>query len=187
MHTLNNQHECGPSEYTLKMLQPCHKGTLMNIWENFFQNPQHAFLRKGSKAVCPMSHICGMLKKPVITWNLGHRQKFVGHFSPDSSTFRYLERSRWWGRGGIWRRKWECLKAGESNGKLPLRTCLECNVPEPYRSPDWALVPAKLAHGLNATKLHHLWILISEQSPQEPNPLYRLGRIPKQMATPSEQ
>ena len=24
------------------------------------KNPQHAFLRKGSKAVCPMSHICGM-------------------------------------------------------------------------------------------------------------------------------
>ena len=24
------------------------------------KNPQHAFLRKGSKAVFPMSHICGM-------------------------------------------------------------------------------------------------------------------------------
>ena len=24
------------------------------------KNPQHAFLRKGSKAVCPMSHICGI-------------------------------------------------------------------------------------------------------------------------------
>ena len=24
------------------------------------KNPQHAFLRKGSKAVCTMSHICGM-------------------------------------------------------------------------------------------------------------------------------
>ena len=24
------------------------------------KNPQQAFLRKGSKAVCPMSHICGM-------------------------------------------------------------------------------------------------------------------------------
>jgi hypothetical protein len=32
---------------------------------------------------------------------------------------------------------------GESNGKLPLRTFPECSVPEPYRSPDWALVPAK--------------------------------------------
>jgi hypothetical protein len=46
---------------------------------------------------------------------------------------------------GIWRRSWERLKAGESNGKLALRTCLERSVPEPYRSPDWALVPAKLA------------------------------------------
>jgi len=31
----------------------------------------------------------------------------------------------------------------ESNGKLPLRTFPGCSVPEPYRSPDWALVPAK--------------------------------------------
>jgi hypothetical protein len=38
------------------------------------KNLQHAFLRKGSKAVCPMSQICGMLKNPVITWKLGHRQ-----------------------------------------------------------------------------------------------------------------
>jgi hypothetical protein len=30
------------------------------------KNPQHAFLRRGSKAVCPMSQICGMLKNPVI-------------------------------------------------------------------------------------------------------------------------
>jgi hypothetical protein len=42
-----------------------------------------------------------------------------------------------------WRRKWELLNAGESNGKLPLRTCQECSVSEPYRSPDWALVPSK--------------------------------------------
>ena len=32
---------------------------------------------------------------------------------------------------------------GESNGKLPLRTCPGCSVPEPYRSSDWALVPAQ--------------------------------------------
>jgi hypothetical protein len=38
------------------------------------KNSQHAFLRKGSKAVCPMSQICGMSKNPVITWKLGHRQ-----------------------------------------------------------------------------------------------------------------
>jgi hypothetical protein len=28
------------------------------------KNPQHAFLRKGSKAVGPMSQICGTLKNP---------------------------------------------------------------------------------------------------------------------------
>ena len=41
-----------------------------------------------------------------------------------------------------WRRKWERLKAGESNGKLPPRTCPGYSVPEPHRSHDWALVPA---------------------------------------------
>jgi hypothetical protein len=30
------------------------------------KNPQHVFLRKGSKAVCPVSQICGMLKNPII-------------------------------------------------------------------------------------------------------------------------
>ena len=44
-----------------------------------------------------------------------------------------------------WRRKWECLKAGESNGKLPPRTCPGFSVPEPCRSHDWALVPANPA------------------------------------------
>ena len=32
---------------------------------------------------------------------------------------------------------------GENNGNLPLRICPGCSVPEPYRSPDWVLVPAK--------------------------------------------
>ena len=41
------------------------------------------------------------------------------------------------------------LYVGESNGNLTPRNCLECSVPEPYRSPDWALVPAKPAFGLN--------------------------------------
>jgi hypothetical protein len=30
------------------------------------KNPQYAFLRKRSKAVCPMSQIFGMLKNPII-------------------------------------------------------------------------------------------------------------------------
>jgi hypothetical protein len=28
------------------------------------KSPQHAYLRRGSKAVCPMSQICSMLKTP---------------------------------------------------------------------------------------------------------------------------
>ena len=35
--------------------------------------------------------------------------------------------------------------SGESNGKLPPRPCPGCSVPEPYRSHDWALVPANPA------------------------------------------
>ena len=66
-------------------------------------------------------------------------------FLAHSSTFPPFR----WGRGGTWRQKWERLKAGESNGKLPLRTCPGCSVSEPYQSPDWALVPAKPAQGLN--------------------------------------
>jgi hypothetical protein len=37
------------------------------------------------------------------------------------------------------------IRKGESNGNLPLRTFPGCIVPEPYRSPDWALVPAEPA------------------------------------------
>jgi hypothetical protein len=40
------------------------------------QNPQHAFLRRGSKAVCPMSQFRGMLKNPAITWKLDCLDKF---------------------------------------------------------------------------------------------------------------
>jgi hypothetical protein len=32
--------------------------------------------------------------------------------------------------------KFGTSKRGESNGKLPLRICPECSVPEPYQSPD---------------------------------------------------
>jgi hypothetical protein len=47
---------------------------------------------------------------------------------------------------------------GESNGKLPLSTCAGCSVPEPYRSPDWALVPAKPALGLNTNYYYYYYI-----------------------------
>jgi hypothetical protein len=51
---------------------------------------------------------------------------------------------------------------GESNGKLPLRTCPECSVPEQYWSPDWALVPAKLAQGLNTNNNYTTYKLQTE-------------------------
>jgi len=56
--------------------------------------------------------------------------------------------------GGTWQLKWERLKEGESNGKLPPRTYPVCSVPEPYRSHDWGLVRAK--PGLQG------WILMNE-------------------------
>jgi hypothetical protein len=35
------------------------------------KNLQHAFLRRGKKAVCPMSQICGTIKNPVIYVEVG--------------------------------------------------------------------------------------------------------------------
>jgi hypothetical protein len=32
------------------------------------KNPQHVFLRRGSKAVCPVSQLYGMLKNPTMMW-----------------------------------------------------------------------------------------------------------------------
>jgi hypothetical protein len=32
------------------------------------KNPQHAFLRRESKAVCPLSQLCGRLKNTTMTW-----------------------------------------------------------------------------------------------------------------------
>jgi len=60
------------------------------------------------------------------------RDKILAH----SSTFYHWDLSRHGGRGGTWWRKWEHLNTGESNGKLPLRTCPGCSVPEPYQLPD---------------------------------------------------
>ena len=38
--------------------------------------PQHAFLRRGSKRICPMSQLCGMSKNLVIYMNYGLLAKF---------------------------------------------------------------------------------------------------------------
>ena len=40
------------------------------------KNPQHAFLRRGSKRICPMSRLCGMQKNLVIYVNYGLLAKF---------------------------------------------------------------------------------------------------------------
>jgi hypothetical protein len=52
------------------------------------KNPQHASLRRGSKAVCLMSQICGMLKKPAITWKSDCLVKFDRSFLAHNSSFR---------------------------------------------------------------------------------------------------
>ena len=79
------------------------------------------------------------------------------NFSPTVPPFA-ARISRTIADGGTWRLKWEHLKAGESNGKLPPRTCPGYSVPEPHRSHDWALVPAK--PGLQG------WILMNEYNIQ---------------------
>jgi hypothetical protein len=47
------------------------------------KNPQHAFLRRGSKAVCPISQICGGVKEPYNDVEVAFvRLHLTGHFSP---------------------------------------------------------------------------------------------------------
>jgi hypothetical protein len=53
-----------------------------------WQNPQHAFLWRRSKAVCPLSQLCGMLKNTAITWKLDCLAKF------DQPPFAYSGLSR---------------------------------------------------------------------------------------------
>jgi hypothetical protein len=60
-------------------------GRSRQIFQAKKKNPQHAFLWKGSKAICPMSQIYDMSKNPIIY--LGSRKlygKLFGHFLPTS-------------------------------------------------------------------------------------------------------
>jgi len=41
MHILDNRHEFGPAEETLKLLNPCTKGHRMNFWESLFIHIHH--------------------------------------------------------------------------------------------------------------------------------------------------
>jgi hypothetical protein len=52
------------------------------------KNPQHAFLRRGSKAVGPVSQLCGMYKTPTIPVEVALQAKFDQSFLIHNSTFR---------------------------------------------------------------------------------------------------
>jgi uncharacterized small protein (DUF1192 family) len=54
----------------------------------------------------------------IYIYEVGSQAKFAGHFSPDShlSLLGALALLR---RGGIWRREWERLKAGETMANDP--------------------------------------------------------------------
>ena len=64
MAAVSNDRSCfGGLEVACWPLVPKFVGSNPADAVGFFRakkNPQHAFLRKGSKAVCPMSHIYGM-------------------------------------------------------------------------------------------------------------------------------
>jgi hypothetical protein len=67
------------------------------------KNPEHAFLRKGSKTVCPMPQICGMLKEPSNYVEVGlSGLNLTGHFSPIIPPFgnRGLSRHLVWSASG---------------------------------------------------------------------------------------
>jgi len=69
-------------------------------------------------------------KISLMAWiEMSCRQNYGTTFLVHSSTFRWQDLSLRCGRGGTRRRKWERLNARESNGKLPLRTCPGCSVP----------------------------------------------------------
>ena len=71
------------------------------------KNPQHAFLRKGSKAVCPMSHILRHLKEPesvcveVAAFGRNYRPILAQVVPPFTTRVS---------GGDSWRCKWERLK-----------------------------------------------------------------------------
>jgi hypothetical protein len=41
LHILNNKHDFGTAEDTLKLLKSCHKGTRMNCWETVYMQLFH--------------------------------------------------------------------------------------------------------------------------------------------------
>ena len=68
----------GFSGLVVSMLAPKFACSIPAEAVGFFglKNPQHAFLRRGSKRICPMSQLCGMSKNLVIYVNYGLLAKF---------------------------------------------------------------------------------------------------------------
>jgi hypothetical protein len=105
------------------------------------KNPQHVFLRKGNKAVCPMSQIFGMLKTPkwrkkgVISAKLPDLSRPEFHLSL-LGTLALLR---------MWRHL--AVKVGTSKERGKQWQTIPKNLPRMQRAraiqPDWALVPAK--------------------------------------------
>ena len=60
------------------LLHPCLRVQTQPKPLDFYgrKNPQHAFLRRGSKRICPMSQLCDMSKNLVIYVNYGFLAKF---------------------------------------------------------------------------------------------------------------
>jgi hypothetical protein len=52
------------------------------------KNRQHVFLRRGSKAVCSISQLCGMLKNSTVTWESLCSAKFDLPFLAHTFSFR---------------------------------------------------------------------------------------------------
>ena len=93
---------------------------------------EHALVRKNGARICISGDTYSVNPDEYMKHS---RPQF--HLPPLGSLASWRRGDTWW-----WR-KWERLNAGESNGKLPLRICPGCSVPEPYQSPDWALVSAQ--------------------------------------------
>ena len=120
---------------SVRVLKPCRSRRIFTAKKKF----QHAFLRRGSKAAGPMSYFAAC-KGSLNGVEVVISAKFTGQYSrpivPPFTTriSRVVE---------MWRRRLKCLKSGESNGSLPLRPCPGSSMPEPYQSPEWALVPVQ--------------------------------------------
>ena len=124
----------------VRVFKPCRSRRIFRAKKN----PQHALFQRWSKSVGPMSYFAARKRSQNGVEGV-NSAKFTRQYSRPQFHPSLLASLASWRRGGTWRRRMECLKAGESNGSLPLRLCPGSSTPEPYQSPDWALVSAQPA------------------------------------------